>query len=108
LEQRNLTSFQSALDNVRNVVGSPLAGIDPLEIVDTRAICNAVNDLISLDPATGLRGNPKWGNLGRKFNVAISGSRDDFAHTHINDIGLQVSPYTGDNLKTTTSLTRNS
>lgn len=89
LEQRNLTSFQSALDNVRNVVGSPLAGIDPLEIVDTRAICNAVNDLISLDPATGLRGNPKWGNLGRKFNVAISGSRDDFAHTHINDIGLQ-------------------
>ena len=25
----------------------------------------------------------------RKFNVAISGSRDDFAHTHINDIGLQ-------------------
>ena len=103
-----MTSFQSALDNVRNVVGSPLAGIDPLEIVDTRSICNAVNDLISLDPATGLRGNPKWGNLGHKFNVAISGSRDDFAHTHINDIGLQVSPYTGDNLKTTTSLTRNS
>lgn len=25
----------------------------------------------------------------RKFNIAISGSRDDFAHTHINDIGLQ-------------------
>ena len=89
LHQRNLTSFQSALDNVRNVVGSPLAGIDPLEIVDTRPLCNAVNDLISLDPLTGLRGNPKWGNLGRKFNVAISGSRDDFAHTHINDIGLQ-------------------
>lgn len=89
LHERNLTSFQSALDNVRNVVGSPLAGIDPHELVDTRPICNAVNDLISMDPATGLRGNPKWGNLGRKFNIAISGSRDDFAHTHINDIGLQ-------------------
>jgi ferredoxin-nitrite reductase len=25
----------------------------------------------------------------RKFNVAVSGSRDDFAHTHINDIGFQ-------------------
>ena len=25
----------------------------------------------------------------RKFNIAISGSRDDYAHTHINDIGLQ-------------------
>lgn len=29
-----------------------------------------------------------WGNLPRKFNIAVSGSRDDFAHTHINDIGL--------------------
>lgn len=26
----------------------------------------------------------------RKFNIAISGSRDDYAHTHINDIGLQA------------------
>ena len=25
----------------------------------------------------------------RKFNIAVSGSRDDFSHTHINDIGLQ-------------------
>lgn len=34
----------------------------------------------------------------RKFNIAISGSRDDFAHTHINDIGLQAVPHaeTGD------------
>ena len=30
-----------------------------------------------------------YGNLPRKFNIAVSGSRDDFAHTHINDIGLQ-------------------
>jgi len=29
-----------------------------------------------------------WGNLPRKFNIAISGSRDDYAHSHINDIGL--------------------
>ena len=27
--------------------------------------------------------------LPRKFNVAVSGSRDDYAHTHINDIGFQ-------------------
>lgn len=86
---RNQTSFQSALDNVRNMVGSPLAGIDDQEMVDTRELCNAVNDLVSLDPVTGTRGNPYWGNLPRKFNIAISGSRDDFAHTHINDIGLQ-------------------
>lgn len=112
LHARNQTSLQSALDNVRNVVGSPLAGIDDQEMVDTRELCNAINDLISLDPVTQTRGNPYWGNLPRKFNVAISGGRDgtwfdasredpysgklsphllssDFAHTHINDIGLQ-------------------
>ncbi len=88
LHARNQTSFQSALDNVRNMVGSPLAGIDDQEMVDTRPFTNALNDLISLDPETGERGNPKWGNLPRKFNIAVSGSRDDFAHTNINDIGL--------------------
>ncbi|OEU16477.1 ferredoxin-nitrite reductase [Fragilariopsis cylindrus CCMP1102] len=89
LHARNQTSFQSALDSVRNMVGSPLAGIDDHELVDTRVLCNAVNDLISMDPETETRGNPQWANLPRKFNIAISGSRDDFAHTHINDIGLQ-------------------
>ena len=89
LHARNQTSFQSALDNVRNMVGSPLAGIDDLEMVDTRPYCNALSDLISLNPKTGERGNPTWGNLPRKFNIAVSGGRDDYAHTHINDIGLQ-------------------
>ena len=90
----NMTSFQSALDNARNVVGSPLAGLDDKELVDTRPIANAVNDLISLDKETGERGNPQWGNLPRKFNIAISGGRDDFAHTYINDIGLDPVPHT--------------
>ena len=89
----NMTSFQSALDNARNVVGSPLAGLDDLELVDTRPIANAINDLISLDKETGERGNPQWGNLPRKFNIAISGGRDDFAHTYINDIGLDPVPH---------------
>ena len=88
LHARNQTSFQSALDSVRNMVGSPLAGIDDQEMVDTREFCNALNDLVSLDPVTNTRGNPQWGNLPRKFNIAVSGSRDDYAHTHINDIGL--------------------
>ena len=89
LHARNQTSFQSALDSVRNMVGSPLAGIDDQEMVDTRELCNAINDLVSLDPVTETRGNPQWANLPRKFNIAISGSRDDFAHTHINDLGFQ-------------------
>jgi len=89
LHARGQTSMQSALDNVRNLVGSPLAGIDTHEMVDTRPFCEALNDLISLNKETGERGNPVWSNLPRKFNIAVSGSRDDFAHTHINDIGFQ-------------------
>ncbi|KAL7564590.1 hypothetical protein ACA910_017934 [Epithemia clementina (nom. ined.)] len=92
----NQTSFQSAMDNVRNMVGSPLAGLCSDELVDTRPYCQALNDLISWDPSTNTRGNPQWGNLPRKFNIAISGSPvvvgnpyyPDLVHTHLNDIGL--------------------
>jgi len=89
LHARGHTSLHSALDNVRNMVGSPLAGIDEHEMVDTRPFCHGLNDLISLNKETGERGNPVWSNLPRKFNIAVSGGRDDFAHTHINDIGFQ-------------------
>lgn len=79
-----LTSFMSGMDNVRNMVGSPIAGIDPLEQVDTRPLCTAINDMIT----DNRRGRPELANLPRKFNICLSGSRDDFAHTHINDVGL--------------------
>ena len=35
-----------------------------------------------MTPTTQTRGNPQGINMPRKFNI------DDFAHTHINDIGL--------------------
>lgn len=38
LLERGLGCYSSGLDNVRNVVGSPLAGIDPLEEFDTRQL----------------------------------------------------------------------
>merc|ERR1719174_3486774 len=88
LHERGQTSIQSALDNIRNTVGSPLAGIDTQELADTRPYCDAIHDLICKNPETGEYGNPQWGNLPRKFNIAVSGGRDDFAHTYINDIGL--------------------
>lgn len=55
-----------------------------------KCYCNLVLFMRSLNKETGQRGNPVMSNLPRKFNVAVSGSRDDFAHTHINDIGLQA------------------
>lgn len=79
-----LTSFQSGMDNVRNLVGSPIAGIDPHEQIDTRQLCHDIDAMITADR----KGNREITNLPRKFNICVSGSRDDFAHTHINDIGL--------------------
>ncbi len=34
------------------------------------------------------KGNAELSNLPRKLNIALSPSRDDFPHTHINDVGL--------------------
>ena len=88
LHALNQTCIQTGFDNIRNMVGNPLAGIDEHEMVDTRPFCNMLNDLVTLDEATGERGNPVYCNLPRKFNICVSGNRDDYAHTHINDIGF--------------------
>ncbi len=44
-----LTSIQSGLDNVRNTVGNPLAGIDTEEIIDTYPICKLIDRYITND-----------------------------------------------------------
>lgn len=45
---QGLTSVQSGMDNVRNMTGNPLAGIDPEEIIDTRPLCQAIDDMVSV------------------------------------------------------------
>jgi ferredoxin-nitrite reductase len=35
-------------------------------------------------------GNAALTNLPRKINIGLSSTRDDFAHCHINDVGLKV------------------
>lgn len=54
-----LTSLQSGMDNVRNPVGNPLAGIDPLEIVDTRPYTLLLSSCITNNG----QGNPAFTNL---------------------------------------------
>lgn len=36
IEAMGLTSFMTGMDNVRNLTGSPIAGIDPHELMDVR------------------------------------------------------------------------
>jgi ferredoxin-nitrite reductase len=39
LIERNMSSYQSGMDSVRNLTGSPIAGLDPHELLDTRWAC---------------------------------------------------------------------
>lgn len=77
-----MTSVQSGLDNVRNAVGNPLAGIDPDEIIDTRPMTHALHAYVVNEG----RGNPEISNLPRKWNVAVVGSHELWEHPHINDL----------------------
>ncbi|XP_026455858.1 ferredoxin--nitrite reductase, chloroplastic-like [Papaver somniferum] len=86
-----LTSLQSGMDNVRNAVGSPLAGIDPLEIVDTRPYTNLLSQFIT----DNSRGNLDFTNLPRKWNVAVVGTHDLYEHPHINDLAYMPATKNG-------------
>uniref|UniRef100_A0A0C9RWS1 Ferredoxin--nitrite reductase, chloroplastic n=1 Tax=Wollemia nobilis TaxID=56998 RepID=A0A0C9RWS1_9CONI len=82
LEGVGLSSLQSGMDNVRNPVGNPLAGIDPHEIIDTRPYTKILNDYI----INNGKGNKSVTNLPRKWNVCVVGTHDMFEHPHINDL----------------------
>ncbi|RQH21869.1 ferredoxin--nitrite reductase [Okeania hirsuta] len=83
-EQVGLTTVQSGMDNVRNITGSPVAGIDADELYDTRELVQQVQDMITGNS----KGNPEFTNLPRKFNIAIAGCRDNSVHAEINDIAF--------------------
>ncbi|MGB3188737.1 MAG: ferredoxin--nitrite reductase [Limnoraphis sp.] len=84
MQQVGLTSVQSGMDNVRNITGSPVAGLDADELYDTRQLVQQVQDMIT---GNG-EGNPEFTNLPRKFNIAIAGCRDNSVHAEINDIAF--------------------
>jgi ferredoxin-nitrite reductase len=79
-----LTSVQSAMDNIRNITGSPAAGIDADELYDTRDLAIQVQNLLTNNG----EGNPDFTNLPRKFNIAIAGCRDNSTHAEINDLAF--------------------
>ncbi len=79
-----LTSIQSGMDNVRNITGDPVAGLDADELFDTRELVQQIQDMIT---SNGV-GNPEFSNLPRKFNIAITGGRDNSVHAEINDLAF--------------------
>jgi len=84
LQAVGLTSVQSGMDNVRNITGDPTAGIDAEELFDTRELVRQVQDMITKRG----EGNSEFTNLPRKFNIAITGGRDNSVHAEINDLAF--------------------
>ena len=65
IQELGLTSRGAGADNIRNITGSPTAGIDPEELIDTRPLTRELYHYI-------LNHRELYG-LPRKFNIAFDG-----------------------------------
>jgi ferredoxin-nitrite reductase len=82
IQDLGLCSRGSGADNIRNVTGTPTAGIDPQELIDTRPYARAWHFHILNDRS--LYGLP------RKFNVGFDGAGLIAVLEDTNDIGFQA------------------
>jgi ferredoxin-nitrite reductase len=82
IQDLGLCSRGSGADNIRNVTGTPTAGIDPQELLDTRPYAREWHHHILNDRS--LYGLP------RKFNVAFDGAGRIAVLEDTNDIGFQA------------------
>jgi ferredoxin-nitrite reductase len=82
VQDLGLASRGSGADNIRNVTGTPTAGIDPQELIDTRPYAREWHFHILNDRS--LYGIP------RKFNVGFDGAGRIPVLEDTNDIGFQA------------------
>ena len=80
VDELGLTSRGAGADNIRNLTGSPTAGIDPQELIDTRPLTRALYHHI-------LNHRELYG-LPRKFNIAFDGGGTIGVLEDTNDIGF--------------------
>ena len=80
MEEAGLTSLQTGMDNVRNVMTCPVAGLSPDEVLDATQIVRAITEEIL--------GNRDYSNLPRKFNVAVTGCPHNCLHMETQDLAL--------------------
>jgi NAD(P)H-dependent nitrite reductase large subunit len=80
LERVDLVSLQTGMDNIRNVIGCPAAGLTRHELLDASPIAQEFTE-------TFLR-NKAFTNLPRKFNVGITGCTEHCTHAESQDLAL--------------------
>jgi ferredoxin-nitrite reductase len=75
-----LISANKAVDGIRNIMASPLAGIDPTELIDVRPLVTAWDEYLIEHPELGL--------LSNKFSVGFDGGGSVSILDRPNDITL--------------------
>ncbi|HXH22794.1 MAG TPA: ferredoxin--nitrite reductase [Dehalococcoidia bacterium] len=80
LREIGVAHLQTGMDNVRNVTGCPIAGLDPEEALDASPLTRAIQEAIL--------GRKEFSNLPRKFNICVTGCRRDCSLSQTHDIGL--------------------
>lgn len=75
-----MSSFEACGDCPRQIMGNPLAGIDPHEVLDTRPIVAELEQFFLL--------NRDFSNLPRKYKMSVSANIYNAAHAQINDLAF--------------------
>ncbi len=70
----------AASDDVRNLMLSPLAGLDPAALLDSRALARPLLDMLTHEP--------RRGELSPKFSIQLDGGESVAALDHPHDIWL--------------------
>ncbi len=85
LQEANLTSVEGCGDVPRNILGNPLAGVDPDELFDTTEV---VDEMVA-----ALVGNREFSNLPRKYKISVSANPKDCGFAGINDLAFVPAVY---------------
>jgi ferredoxin-nitrite reductase len=80
LMTERLVSANRAVDGIRNIMASPLAGIDPTELIDVRPLVRAWDEYLGEHPELGV--------LSNKFSVGFDGGGSVSILDRPNDITL--------------------
>lgn len=80
LQAVGLISLQTGMDNIRGVIGCPVAGFTPNELFDASPVVKEFTRLFI--------GNREFTDLPRKFNATITGCKEACTHAEAQDLAL--------------------
>jgi ferredoxin-nitrite reductase len=80
LKAVGLITLQTGMDNIRNVVGCPVAGLTPNELFNASPVVQEFTRMFLANKA--------YTNLPRKFNVTITACKESCTHAEAQDIAL--------------------